>query len=72
MAKLFVAEDIKKVLTGSASEYCRIKMLQEGKYGKRMTKADFDAHKACIRDVYEKWVRDKIAGLVLPTLPTPK
>jgi len=72
MPKLFDAEDIKRVLTGKASEYCAIKMLKEGKTGVRGTRAAFKAHKDCIREVYRDWTRGKIAELTLPTLPTPE
>jgi len=72
VAKLFVAEDIKRVLTGQASHYCRIKLLKEGKFGERGTQAAFKAHKDCIREVYRDWTRGKIAELTLPTLPTPE
>jgi len=72
MPKLFDPEDIKKVLAGQASHHCAIKLLKEGRYGERMTRTDFRAHKACIRDVFEGWSRAKIAELTIPTLPTPK
>jgi len=72
MPKLFDPEDIKRVLTGKASEYCAIKLLKEGKTGVRGTRAAFKAHKDCIREVYEGWVRAKVAEITLPTLPTPK
>jgi len=72
VAKLFVAEDIKRVLTGQASHYCRIKLLKEGVTGVRGTQAAFKAHKDCIREVYKEFVKGKVAELTIPTLPTPK
>lgn len=71
MPVLFDPTDIKRVLTAKASEYCSIKLLKEGKFGERMTRAGFKAHKDCIRDVWKDWVNKRIAELTIPTLPTP-
>ena len=62
MVRLFTWDEVHK-LVGEASKACAIKLLKAGKYGKRMTRANFKEHKVCIRDFFEAKVREKIAGL---------
>ena len=62
MPRLFTWDEVHK-LVGEASKACAIKVLKEKRYGKRMTRAAFKAHKDCIRDFFEAKVLEKIAAL---------
>lgn len=63
MPKLFTPEEIKRQLAGKFSKECAIELLKQGKYGERMTRASFKAHKECIKKKFEEEVKKRIERL---------
>lgn len=62
MVKVYTKEELPK-LVGEISRKCALELLKEGKYGKKTTKADFRAHKECIRRKFEQMTKERIARL---------
>lgn len=61
MPKIFTPDEVHR-LAGQFSKECAAELLRQRRFGQRMTRVDFKAHKECIRKKFEEAILRKIGS----------